>query len=617
VAFANSAKITIDHTKVPNTDQTNFPVLIRGTYAGGGTDPDLRSTGNGGRVASASGYDIYFYSDAALTTRLAAERVVWNASTGEFEAWVKIPVLSHTADTVIYLAFGDASVSTDPNADATYGKAGTWSNGFVGVYHFGDGASLSVADSSGNGFDLTTVGALTAVAGQVEGGVGSFGTGKHLSVPAGMTRLSGHLSVSAWIKPTALTNTGAVLSDWSSSHRDWYLISAGSQIRCLVGNGSNSQDADLIAGTTSTTAWKLYHFDINGTTHKLYENGSQVATQTGSFSGGVTTNTRNIGDDDTTSTPYQGSLDEVRFSNTNRSADWYATEYNNQSSPATFYTITFIVNTILATSTVTGSLVSPQRGITPAVVSATSTMSGAVRAKKKISGVVAATSTASGTLNAKHKLVVAVVAATSALSGVLAGKRSLPAGAVQAVVVVSGNVGVIRPLLVMQIDAVTTMNAELHGLYVIHPGNIVAFTYVSGSVGALRPIIMDEVFATSTMEGATIAYKAVAGQVSATSAVGGELVALRDILPAQIEAYAALSGDIEIKQFIEGAIQAVSSVEGKVVKEVRIGSSIFATSTLTGVGFTRTIKQAQLLRPDIYTRILGAGAPPTLIGAGP
>jgi RHS repeat-associated protein len=32
-------------------------------------------------------------------------------------------------------------------------------------------------------------------------------------------------------------------------------------------------------------------------------------------------------------------LDEVRLSNVERSDDWVATEYNNQSSPATFYTI--------------------------------------------------------------------------------------------------------------------------------------------------------------------------------------------------------------------------------------------------------------------------------------
>ena len=49
--------ITIDHTKVPSTDQSNFPVLFSGTYS------YLATTSNGGNVTSANGYDIIFTSD--------------------------------------------------------------------------------------------------------------------------------------------------------------------------------------------------------------------------------------------------------------------------------------------------------------------------------------------------------------------------------------------------------------------------------------------------------------------------------------------------------------------------------------------------------------------------
>jgi hypothetical protein len=34
-----------------------------------------------------------------------------------------------------------------------------------------------------------------------------------------------------------------------------------------------------------------------------------------------------------------GTMDEIRISGVVRSADWIATEYNNQFSPATFYTV--------------------------------------------------------------------------------------------------------------------------------------------------------------------------------------------------------------------------------------------------------------------------------------
>jgi hypothetical protein len=41
---------------------------------------------------------------------------------------------------------------------------------------------------------------------------------------------------------------------------------------------------------------------------------------------------------------FGGSMDEVRASNTVRSADWVTAEYNNQSSPSTFYAVSNFVS---------------------------------------------------------------------------------------------------------------------------------------------------------------------------------------------------------------------------------------------------------------------------------
>ena len=59
--------VTIDHTKVPNTDQTNFPVLISGIYS------YLATVANGGNVQNANGYDVIFTSDSSCTTKLDHE----------------------------------------------------------------------------------------------------------------------------------------------------------------------------------------------------------------------------------------------------------------------------------------------------------------------------------------------------------------------------------------------------------------------------------------------------------------------------------------------------------------------------------------------------------------
>ena len=36
---------------------------------------------------------------------------------------------------------------------------------------------------------------------------------------------------------------------------------------------------------------------------------------------------------------FDGTIDEVRVSNASRSAGWILTEYNNQNSPSTFYSV--------------------------------------------------------------------------------------------------------------------------------------------------------------------------------------------------------------------------------------------------------------------------------------
>jgi hypothetical protein len=79
----------------------------------------------------------------------------------------------------------------------------------------------------------------------------------------------------------------------------------------------------------------------NGTSNPtLYINGSQVGSV--SASGSVSyagTGRFRIGTNSVGGEIANGVVDEVRISNIARSAGWIATEYNNQSSPGTFYAL--------------------------------------------------------------------------------------------------------------------------------------------------------------------------------------------------------------------------------------------------------------------------------------
>src|SRR5574343_522534 len=147
MAFSYYRAITIDRTKVPTTNQTDFPVLISGTYT------YLKTTGNGGLVQNASGYDIGFYSESSLTTKLKWEREVYNSSTGEVLYWVKVPTVNGSGagrETTIDMAYGDASISTD-QSDAS----NVWDSNYAAVFHFGDGTTKSGTDSTSNARNLT------------------------------------------------------------------------------------------------------------------------------------------------------------------------------------------------------------------------------------------------------------------------------------------------------------------------------------------------------------------------------------------------------------------------------------------------------------------------------
>ena len=125
--YSYQRAITINHTKVPNTDQANFP---------GGDQRDLfiacSTTVNGGHVMDPNGYDIVFTSDPTCQTNLNFEIEQWNAQTGQIIAWVQVPTLSHSSDTVIYACYGNGSISTNQS-----NAHGTWDSNYVGVYHFG------------------------------------------------------------------------------------------------------------------------------------------------------------------------------------------------------------------------------------------------------------------------------------------------------------------------------------------------------------------------------------------------------------------------------------------------------------------------------------------------
>jgi PGF-pre-PGF domain-containing protein len=322
--------ITITYTQVPNTDQLNFPVLINLT-----TDNDLKNN------ARSDGFDILF-TNSTGTDKIPYERERYTSSTGALVAWVNVTNLSHTADTILYMYYGNSGVSDQQ--DATH----VWDSNFKGVWHLPNGTTLSVLDSTSNANNGTN-NVATAVTGKIDGSANFDGTTAYISVlKTQFTPLpTSTYSIEVWMQDdTAFSLLGTF-------HRmvSWADSTTATNLQFGLGQGNANPNrmfyltygsANALAMTSGTiaTGWNHAVITHSGSTYLMYVNGtlrsqdaytrndivlfaatSLYIGQRGNGAGVV------------------GYLDEIRISDIARSADWIKTEYNNQNSPSTFYAV--------------------------------------------------------------------------------------------------------------------------------------------------------------------------------------------------------------------------------------------------------------------------------------
>ena len=356
MAFSSYKSLTLAESQSGTADSTDWPLAIALDGNVQAADVDLKTVGNGGYVQNANGYDIRPYADSALTTPLAYQLVYYQATTGKLEMHVKIPTLSTSVDTVIYLAFGDAALNTDGSSNTT------WNSGYVGVWHLADGTTLSGDDSTSNA-NNGTVTTPTAATGQIDGG------GNFVAASSDRINITNHASlrpagahaISGWIKTAG--SAGVMFSSYDQTVAAVYGLSMGvavtgahpNQISIVVGPGTVGSQFNEVYGNVTTVNdnnWHHVFYESDGVSgYNVFVDGvSQSATDfngTGGFVNPVyfLGNTVNIGREDLPSyTPpitgkyWNGQMDEIRFSNAFRGQSWATADYNSQKASSTFIT---------------------------------------------------------------------------------------------------------------------------------------------------------------------------------------------------------------------------------------------------------------------------------------
>jgi hypothetical protein len=343
--FTGRYTFTIDHTQCGSADSTNFPVTVRETRS------PLKTIANGGTLTNAFGFDMVFCSDAGLTTPLDFELESWDAATGVIVAHVRIPTVSHTVDTKFYLGYGKASITTDQS-----NRTGTWNANYGAVYHFGSVTggfppasvperlrdATTNANTLGNGANFTT-----GVTGQIGAGLDVGNTTQVLAASdTASLHPSAAFTVEAWARAIDYSDYRTMVSKATSSvmRRNYALFTEITSGKATI-SVSQAGVHTFVVGTSalSTTAFSHIVGAYDGAALRIYVNGAQENSTP--LAGAVDTSAADslwIGCFDYgfgANFPWQKYIDEVRVSNTARSASWILSQYNNQKSSSTFYTV--------------------------------------------------------------------------------------------------------------------------------------------------------------------------------------------------------------------------------------------------------------------------------------
>jgi hypothetical protein len=319
------------------------------------------------------GGDIVFTaSDGA--TPLSHEIEQYDGTTGKLTAWVRVPTLSSTTDTVLYMYYGD------PAAPDQQDRANVWDTGFKGVWHLSHdpaAAAPQMQDATSNPSpnDGTSSGMSAAqqVSGKTGGSLQFDGTNDFVSLgnptPASL-RINGELTVEAWINSSVPQASQAqfakVVQFWGGTFTAGYGLFFN-DTRTMIGmstSNGTTQDNIFVPITVTPGAWHhvVGTWSPNPGSKVIYIDGIQQTPQA-STNATIKSNTNwyvGIGNNEPGGcfSCFNGKIDEVRISNVARSAAWIATSYNSQSAPGTIPTTSGTFYTVgSAEQTVTGGTV--------------------------------------------------------------------------------------------------------------------------------------------------------------------------------------------------------------------------------------------------------------------
>ena len=328
-------KITIDHNDV-TSDLSNFPVLIYLSSSSGRNNDDvsfifneLQSDANRKKIA---------VTTSDKTTQCYVEIEKWDTANKKAWLWVKVPSISSTTDTDLYFYYDkDHADNTDYVGDVGSAPAkNVWDSGFKAVWHLGDsaGGSGSIRDSTSNSNHGTDSGGPTFMAaGRVGNSIRFDGTDDCIIVPDGSSlHLGSGLSIEAWINIDIWGNwKDIVFKGGGNAYDSDYQFALVSNGLAWDGTYNGNWRTKYFPTSQSTGTWLYVAVTHDTVTVKCYRAGSEISSQ--SDAGAIYESSYQLGisrEGAANSGYLDGRIDEIRISNTPRSAAWIKASFESE-----------------------------------------------------------------------------------------------------------------------------------------------------------------------------------------------------------------------------------------------------------------------------------------------
>ncbi len=314
----------------------DFPVLVSVT------DAQIAAS-----AALPGGEDIVFTAGDA-TTVLASEIESFVRADNQLVAWVKVPGLSATTDTNLYVYYGNPRPPAQTPEDV-------WTASYHGVWHLhqdpGPGGAGEIRDATSRNRDGTAAAQMEptdSVPARIGRGLRFDGTGDFLSFAA--MDVGNAFTISMWAAYTGGSNVKTLMAN-SSPGRDengfrFFVNTVTTSDRKIIfetGNGILNSGRWAETGANALPLNTLTHVavvvDRAAATALIYIDGAPAATDT-SISNNFRTNSDfEVARMETTFLHFPGTLDEIQVATALRSPEWIRTSFRNQSQPGGFHTL--------------------------------------------------------------------------------------------------------------------------------------------------------------------------------------------------------------------------------------------------------------------------------------